>query len=257
MSPDAERISQYGIRAVDRVCDILDAIQEAEGRGSASDIAARARLPKSTAMRYLLTLESRGYVAKNELDGSYVVGMGLQMDRRDYFERVRDVARPVLEHLRAQFGETANLCIGASDEVLYLAIAPSLQPVRYIFNEGMRFPLHATASGKVIAAQMSARRLDEVVSGKPLARFTDATIVDVDQFRAQVEAAAANGFATDDGECTLDGTCFAVPVVGAPVAMAVSMSAPSWRLTETSGPEMIASLRQAAQELTGLIRAII
>src|SRR5699024_6605342 len=64
----------YPIRAVDRVCDILDALAEAGRPVSLPEVAAAAELPKSSTFRYLAALEARRYVERSAGGGEYQLG---------------------------------------------------------------------------------------------------------------------------------------------------------------------------------------
>lgn len=61
--------TNYPIRAVDRVCDILDALANAPTGSSLSQVAECTDLPKSSAFRYFTALEARHYVER-EPDGT-------------------------------------------------------------------------------------------------------------------------------------------------------------------------------------------
>src|SRR6266511_723637 len=57
--------TNYSIRAVHRVCEILDLLQQAPRGAALLDVARATRLPKSSAFRYLATLERRRYVDRD------------------------------------------------------------------------------------------------------------------------------------------------------------------------------------------------
>ena len=62
VTPDA---SHYSIRAVQRVCDMLDYLRGSSAGASLPDLASRLEMPKSSTFRYLVTLESRRYVERD------------------------------------------------------------------------------------------------------------------------------------------------------------------------------------------------
>jgi IclR family transcriptional regulator, acetate operon repressor len=66
--------SRYSIRAVERVCDLLDLLQKAPYGVSLLQAEEVTSMPKSTVFRYLATLQTRGYVERSPLSGSYRPG---------------------------------------------------------------------------------------------------------------------------------------------------------------------------------------
>ncbi|MDT4947371.1 MAG: IclR family transcriptional regulator, acetate operon repressor, partial [Pseudonocardiales bacterium] len=65
----------YPIRAVERVCDILDILHEKDDGVSLAEVARIAKLPKSSAYRYLLALEGRRYVQRDADSGLFTLGL--------------------------------------------------------------------------------------------------------------------------------------------------------------------------------------
>ncbi|MBN9181938.1 MAG: helix-turn-helix domain-containing protein, partial [Microbacterium sp.] len=59
------------MRAVERVCDLLDALRERPAGISLDGAAHVSGLPRSSAYRYLLALERRGYVARDRARGTF------------------------------------------------------------------------------------------------------------------------------------------------------------------------------------------
>lgn len=65
--------TSYRIRAVERVCDILDLIQRQPDGMTLDEVTRVAKLPKSTAFRYLTELAARGYLNRDHT-GRFLVG---------------------------------------------------------------------------------------------------------------------------------------------------------------------------------------
>jgi IclR family acetate operon transcriptional repressor len=65
---------RYAIRAVERVCDLLDLLQDSPHGVSLVLAEEVTTMPKSTAFRYLAVLQARGYVERSPLSGSYRPG---------------------------------------------------------------------------------------------------------------------------------------------------------------------------------------
>ncbi|RZI92824.1 MAG: IclR family transcriptional regulator, partial [Microbacterium sp.] len=161
--------ANYSIRSVQRVCDILDLVQANPDGLSLMAFAQATELPKSSVFRYLATLEGRGYVERNA-DGDYRIGLALSGDRID------TVARrllPQLMHLRDTLGETVNLGLLDGTRVAYLEIVESRASIRNAPRAGEREVIHATALGKVLAAQMPESAVESILQQEGMARLTE------------------------------------------------------------------------------------
>lgn len=246
----------YAIRAVDRVCDILDALQESDQGVSLTALAARASLPKSSTLRYLSALENRDYVERDAGTGTFKLGLAFRHRESRYLESVRTLALPHLLDLRDRFGETVNLGILDGSEVVHVAVAESTKPVRLAARHGERAPLHSTAIGKVISTTLDHNRLREILDRSGMAAITAETITSAERFAEEVALTAERGYGLDDGENQIDGRCVAVGLDGLRVPGAVSVSAPASRLAAEDAPRVAHQLRKhlapLAKELASL-----
>jgi DNA-binding IclR family transcriptional regulator len=64
---------------------------------------------------------------------------------------------------------------------------------------GHAVPLHATSTGKAFLAALPAAELDALLRA-PLRRFTETTITDPEELRAELDAVRARGYADSRGE---------------------------------------------------------
>ena len=234
----------YYIRAVQRVCDVLDLLQDADSV-SLPDVAEVTGLPKSSAFRYLVTLESRRYVERDPATGDYRIGLALLPLQGRQFDLLARRLRPALEELRDRFGETVNLGLLDSDRVTYLSILESPRTVRLAARPGDRDPIHSTALGKAIVAPLPESRVRAILAAEGMPRLTERTITDPDVYMAELERVRRLGYAVDDGENELDGRCVAVPLPGSRLPAAVSVSAPASRLPRERTDEVAEAIATA------------
>jgi IclR family transcriptional regulator, acetate operon repressor len=239
----------YHIRAVQRVCDILDLLQDASTGVALPDVAEVTGLPKSSAFRYLVTLEARRYVERDPDTGNYRVGLAFLPLRARQFELLARRLRPALETLRDRFEETINLGLLDSDRVIYLSILESPRSVRLAARSGDRDPIHSTALGKAIAAHLPVERVRQILAAEGMPRLTERTITDVEDYLNELQQVRESGFSVDDGENELDGRCVAVPLLGSRLPAAVSLSAPAVRLP----PAQVGEVARAIAEACGSV----
>lgn len=242
--------SAYSIRAVQRVCEILDLIQESPDGFSLAEVAQVSALPKSSAYRYLATLEERRYVQRDPGSGLFRIGSAFLPLQSQQLRLLADRARPHLERLRDHFEETLNLGLLDGNRISYIEIVESPKSVRLAARAGDRDPLHCTALGKAIASTLAPERVRAILVAEGMPRRTDATITDVETYFAVLEETRARGYALDAAENEEDGTCLAVPLTGVGLAASISLSAPSSRFPGGRVREVADALTAAASQLT-------
>lgn len=245
----------YPLRAVDRVCDILDILANSPEGVSLTAVAEGAELPKSSAFRYLTALEARRYVERDPSSGSYRLGLAFRPQNTHAIERLTNLARPALEKLRDQLQETTNL--GALDGafIVHTVVAESPQMMRLAARVGERGYVHATALGKAICATLPESRVRSVLAAAGMPRFTESTITSVESFLAELERVRATGYGLDDAENQAAGRCVAVVVEGVGFPAGISVSAPANRFPAERTEEIVGQLRRVARTLARQMRA--
>jgi IclR family acetate operon transcriptional repressor len=144
------------------------------------EISERAGLNKTTTHRLLQALSSEAMIERDEANGSYRLGAGLMalgvqaLSSSDLRLRVR----PMLKRLAKDSGETATLEVPIDSSMLILDEVAGSHFVGAVGNVGTRWPLHATSTGKALAAfddQVMERLAPELPSLTPrtIARRVD------------------------------------------------------------------------------------
>jgi IclR family transcriptional regulator, acetate operon repressor len=245
----AEHKSAYSIRAVARVCAILDLVQRRPHGFSILDVGGAAGLPKSSAFRYLSTLEAHGYVVRDPR-GNYRIGPDFPSAESLRPELLLERARPHLEVLRDLYRETINLVVLDGNRVIHLEVLESPRSLRLAARKGDREHLHCTAGGKAIAAVLPEDRLVAILEAEGMPAHTPRTITKVDEFLEEVELTRRRGYAIDDGEHEPGGRCVAVAVPGSTLPAAVSLSAPEAHLDPGALGSVALSLTEVAKHLS-------
>jgi IclR family transcriptional regulator, acetate operon repressor len=247
--------SGYSIRAVERVCDLLDLVQRAPGGVGLADVVAATGLPKSSAFRYLATLEDRRYVERDPVDGHYRAGSGFLPLQTRGLDVLVERARPLLEAVRDRFGETVNLAVLDGNRTSYAEIVESPRSMRLAARKGDRDPLHCTAVGKAIATMLPAERLRAILEAEGMPARTETTITDIDTYLGEIELTRDRGYAIDDRENEPDGRCVAVPLGDPHVLAAVSLSAPAARFPVEEVATVAEALGEVARDLMATLAA--
>ncbi len=248
-----EQARKYNNRSVERVVSMLNALQEAPEPMSLVEIHRSIRMAKATAFRYLWTLEKHRYVER-DTDGRYRLGLGfVGMQSRD-LDVLKERARPWLERLRDDTGETTNLGVLDGSAVRYVEVAESHRTVRMASAPGSRDPLYCTALGKAITAQLPEDLVRELLDQEEMTPRTQSTITSVDDYLAQLTTVRLRGYAVDDGENEVDGRCVAVAILGSRLPAALSVSGPASRFLPEDVAGVASSLIEIAARLQPMRR---
>jgi IclR family acetate operon transcriptional repressor len=186
--------------------------------------------------------------------GAFNVGNAFLRNRR-----IISLGRPVMRRLMEEVGETVNLAVEDKDELVYVTQFESHAPMRAFFRPGRRAPMHASAVGKAMLAEMEDAVLTDLLHRKGMPRFTDKTLVDPATLRRELAQVRERGWGLDDEEHTVGMRCVAATIHNehGEVIAGVSVSGPSVRVTETRLGELGAKVVQAANEITVQIGGIV
>lgn len=239
----------YASRAVDRVCDILDALANTPGV-SLSEVAETTNLPKSSAFRYLAVLEARHYVERDVDQSLYRLGPAFRPQNDNYLVRLVEAARPELERLRDKTGETTNLGVLDGTYVIHQLVCESPHMMRLAARTGERGYLHSTALGKALAASLPPERVRSILAAAGMPGLTVRTITTEAAFEAELQRVAERGFGLDEAENQDDGRCVGVMIPGLPILAGVSVSAPATRLAVEDVPAVARDLQRTAARIS-------
>lgn len=249
----AERTAGSGVQSVERAFELLELITDAGGSAALSELAATADLPLPTIHRLLRTLVGLGYVRQLP-NRRYALGPRLIRLGEGATAQLGALALPVLKKLVDQLGETANMAVLDSDQVLYIAQAPSRHSMRTFTEVGRRAHAHATGVGKAVLAQLPDDQVRRIVTRTGLPAVTEASITGLDELLADLELIRERGWSVDEQEQELGVRCFAAAVPGAPSPTAISVSGPVSRVDEAFGERAVPLLQAAAREIAEDLR---
>ncbi len=189
---------------------MLDALADADAELGTNELARRTGINASTVSRLLATLAAAGLVEHVESSGRYRLGLRLVQLGYTVLGRLdlRELARPHLQALVAETGETATLSAPGERDAVTVDFVQSSSSVQSVARIGRPSIGHATATGKVMLA-FGAGRLP---SGR-LTAHTERTIVDRDLLEAELEHVRRQGYATAVGEREPHLNALAAPIL--------------------------------------------
>ncbi len=231
---------------LDRALRVIYYMAQAKTTGSrgdcgVSEIARELDLSKAVVHRILATLVARGFVAVDSETRRYRLGHGaliLGLAALSDMEPHR-VARPHMERLARETGETSTFSVRQRDLRVYVDQVLSRQEVRMSIQIGDAFPLYAGSSSKAILAALGESEIRDYLDRHELAVLTSSTIIDRDLLEADLEEIRHRGYAVSAGERQPGAGSVAAPVFEAngTVYGSLSICGPEQRF----GPDEIES----------------
>lgn len=218
--------------------EVLRAFSRARPHMTLSEIAAQAGLPAATARRCLNTLEELGYVGRRgrqfllcpkvlEISSAYLDSM-----------EIRAVTRTKLEELALASGGSSVLALLSGDQIVFVARASArVDPLIIEAQVGMRMPVHATATGKVLLAGLAPQQQEAFLERNGLARCASRTITDPVELKRELELVSIRGYGTSVAELADDVASIAVPVHNSAGRVVAAINT-TVHYSETSGRDL-------------------
>lgn len=198
MSAGAAGAPAYPIESVDRALTVILAFEESDTL-TITEIGRMLGVSRSTAYRLLSALEHRGFVRQDARTKAFSAGtallrVGLAAARRS---DVRETLRPLLEQVVARVGETSHLVVLDRGGAFYIECVESSRMVRATSRVGTMLPAQVSAAGKILLAHLPPGQLEDYLGPVGAGARAGAS---AGELRAELELAAARGWAFNDGE---------------------------------------------------------
>jgi len=248
LSPEAQEPT--GDTPTMRLFALLEVMAAKDQRYSLQGLVEETGLPKPTLHRMLQQLESAGLL-RRERDGRHY-GTGTRLRRLAEQVLLNDTQHgarhAVLRRLVEQIGESCNITALSGSEVVYLDRVETAAPLRFYLHPGSRVPVHCSASGKVLLAQMTGQQRERLLAHVPLERYTSNTMTDLAKLERALLRVRKDGYALDDEEFLPGLVCIAVQVPGES-NLCIAVQAPAMRLPLAKTKQLLPALRTAAEAL--------
>ncbi len=234
-----------------RGLDILELFAGDSPELTQTEISERLGLPVPTVHRLVKLLTERGWLVRDSRSRRLRVGLGAA--RLLPAVRLPELARDPLRAMADRTGETVNLATLDGSEVLYLVSETGSNLLTLRSHVGLRLPVHATALGKCLLAQLDDQDARRVAGSEPYPALTPRTITSWDKLRAQLERVRRDGVAYSREEYDVGLHSIAVPLawVDGDGPVAVNVSLPSSRAGRDATAELTRELQAAADRITG------
>lgn len=242
-------------RSVTRGLMVLDRICRASTPLRLSDLAHDLGLQRSTVHRILRTLVELGHVEQEPVTDRYrptlkvwELGMAV-IDEHP----VRRAAAPFLKDLHQATGETVALTVLAGDDVLYLDKITAPRPMAYSTRVGSRVPAPLAAGGvAILALEPGAAAIVDRVAQRLLNRRD----FDAAAFMAQLEQVRERGYSLTQPTAGVMGFGGAILGRDGHAAGALSVTAPTARLTDAKQALIVEAMLHACASMAEAVGEI-
>ena len=214
-SMDVERkstVEREFVASLARGLAVLRAFSRDAREMTLSEVAQRTGLTRAAARRFLLTLETLGYVA---IDGRRfrltpkVLDLGFA-----YLSSMElwDVALPYMEEVSATIHESCSAAVLQGCDIVYVARVPTKRIMSVALGIGARLPAVATSMGRVLLAELADDALALHLATCPVRRHTAHSETDPAALSGIVRAVRRQGWCLVDQELEEGLISIAVPV---------------------------------------------
>jgi len=192
-------------------------------------------IPKSSVYRYLNTLIQESILEYDPTTKKYALGLKIfELGATAYHQlELRKIAIPFMKELAKKTRETVYLTALDRDRAICIERIESDFPIRLSINRGESFPLHASATARILMAYLSNEEQDRIVK-KGLKKFTEFTITDAVKLRKNLNAIKKRGFALSDQELDMGAKAVSAPIFNffGRVVAGLSIAGPIHRFTD-------------------------
>ncbi|WP_322041048.1 IclR family transcriptional regulator [Burkholderia diffusa] len=247
---DVPSNDRSGVQVIARAASVLRALKEHPDGLSLGELAKLLSLPRSTIQRIVDALHAENLVIAASLSRGVRLGPALlPLAAAARFEIV-DLARPTLQQIAMECGETVDLSLLDADKVVFVDQVRGVHHrLRAESDIGISFPLHSNAPGKAMLACLSTFDLSRLKTNLRLTKFTSKTITDWGQLDQALADIRISGLSSDLEE-NAEGVC----AVAAPLRLpnnelaAISVPVPTQRFSDLR-PQLEILLREQCDRL--------
>ena len=247
---------KYILSSLDNALTVLNLFVENDEL-SPADISKLTGINRSTVFRFLVTLENRGYIMKDD-NGRYRLGIKIFTLGQLFYNRMELTAQfhKYLVKITERTGETTHLSI--MDDATHITFIDKAVGSLWLKMDtplGFRQYAHLTATGKAILAFESEQFINRYIKNAEFSERTALSIKDAGELLRQLDVIRERGYAVDNEECEPGLTCCGVPLIdaaGKPIA-AISSSGPTTRMKQKE-EEIIGLLRNTAEDIGKILK---
>ncbi|MBO4123058.1 IclR family transcriptional regulator [Cupriavidus gilardii] len=251
---DGRSANPLFIASIGKAFEVLERLADIGRPVGLTELCQHASLSRSALQRITHTLTALGYLRQDPKTRAFTLsGKVLHLSHAMLSsDSLRDRALPHLEDLNRRTAETVNLMEMEADEIVYVVRFPGFRSVSVDLHVGSRLPIHCSAAGRAILAEMDLDDAMRLLARVPRRAMTPHTLTELPDLRSALQTARKRGYALNDQESFIGDISIAKAILNRqrePIG-AVNIAVPTsrWTVDET--------LRQLLPQLLVTARAI-
>lgn len=247
---------EASISAVSRALQAIELLAASPRGVMVSALAQTLGIELSIASRILSTLAAEGY-ARRDVFGQYVLTYRLVATASRFVDELGFIhlSIPLLQEVADGTGELVQLALREGDDFWYVAKAEGKhQNIRMLSAIGRQVPFHASAIGKAWLGTLAEDEALKLAVARGLKPFTPQTMTSLAELQKELRKVRALGYGVVVEEYIEGGSGVGavIQVERAGVVGAVSLGAPTFRVTRDDLARLGAEVVQLAQRLASI-----
>ena len=198
-----QNVKRKATLSLEKAISIIELLADKPHPMRLLDISEQTKIPPSTTLRLLSTLQSHGYVNQDNITSRYSLSLKFFHIGCKISNNISIIsrARSILEISSSYLKRSLNFAVLQNDEMFVLeVIGGAFEAPVITIQSGNRVPLYCTALGRAILSYYKEEDVLRYCATHQLYKYTDLTITDAHQLIDELHATQTRGYAYDKGE---------------------------------------------------------
>lgn len=208
---ESEVVDKEFLTTFARGLEVIKSFDAQSPKMTLSELAKKNGLSRASARRFLLTLQTLGYVAS--VDKQFSLTAKILDLGYSYLSSLNltEVITPFIERVAHQLSESCSATVLDGHEIVYIARIPRKELIPISLQIGARLPAYATSPGRVFLAALPEDQLQSFLNSVDFRQLTPRTICPKN-LPDELNKVRLQGYAIVDQELELGMRAVAVPV---------------------------------------------
>jgi len=174
------------MQLISRAAAVMRTLENEPEGLSLGAIAGRLNLPRSTVQRIVNALEVEDLLIAASPKARVRLGPALARLAASVEMSAAKLARPLMEQMARDLGETVDLSVLASDHAVFIERVIGAHSVYAISGLAAHYPLHCTANGRAMLAELTDAEIEERI-GRSYERRTNRSLTTLEKLIAALK----------------------------------------------------------------------
>jgi IclR family pca regulon transcriptional regulator len=201
------------LKTLSRGLSLIKSFDRETPKMTLTEVAKKNHMSRASARRFVLTLESLGYLER--IEDYFQLTPNILDIGKHYLENLNfiEIITPFMREVSQKVGKACSASILNGMDIVYIARIPSQQQILSVnLNIGSHLPAYCTSMGRIMLSDLSEGDLELYLKKAALTSYTDKTIVDPDQLRQVIRKVKKEGYSLVNQELEKSLRAIAVPV---------------------------------------------